>query len=384
MPDPRVLRPETLAAQALGWVEAESRAIVPSIVTATTFERAPDLSYPGGASYARHGEALATRQAEALLAALEGGERALLFGSGMAAVAAVFQTLRVGDHVVVQEPAYYGVGRWVRGQGVARGLSVTFVAADDPAAFDDAMRPGETRIVWIETPANPTWDVVDIQAIAAIAHEAGALLVVDSTVATPVLTRPLALGADVVMHSATKYLNGHSDVLAGALIVNGTRKDMIERLIAARNDNGAVLGPFESWLLLRGMRTLYPRVRQASASALAIAERLADHKVVVHVMYPGLANRVGHAIAARQMIGGFGGMISFRPRGGRVGAVAVQNRLGVFKRATSLGGVESLVEHRASIEPAGTGVPEDLLRLSIGLEHPDDLIADLERALDAV
>lgn len=383
MPDTRDLRPETLAAQALGWIETGTRAIVPSIITATTFERGTDLGYPGGASYARHGDAPATRQAEALLAALEGGERALLFGSGMAAVAAVFQTLRVGDHVVAQQPAYYGVGRWIVGQGAARGLSHTFVPAGDMAALDDAVRPGETRIVWIETPSNPTWDVVDIAAAAAIAHDAGALLVVDSTVATPVLTRPIAFGADVVMHSATKYLNGHSDVLAGALIVRGARRDMVERLVAARNDNGAVLGPFEAWLLLRGLRTLHLRVRQASASALAVAERLTGHPAVVQVLYPGLRNRPGHGIAARQMDGGFGGMLSFRARGGRAGAIALHNRLRVFKRATSLGGVESLVEHRASIEPPGTGVPEDLLRLSIGLEHPDDLIADLERALDA-
>jgi cystathionine gamma-synthase len=381
MPDSRDLRPETLAAQALGWIETGTRAIVPSIVPATTFERGSDLSYPGGVSYGRHGDALATRQAEALLARLEGGERALLFASGMAAVAAVFQTLRVGDHVVVQQPCYYGVGQWVRGQGVARGLSYTFVPVGDMEALEDAMRPGETRIVWIETPTNPTWDVVDIAAAAAIARGAGALLVVDSTVATPVLTRPIALGADIVMHSATKYLNGHSDVLAGALVVRGARRDVIERLVAVRNENGAVLGPFEAWLLLRGMRTLYPRVRQASDSALAVARHLAAHGAVVQVMYPGLPERSNQAVAARQMAGGFGGMLSFRPRGGRAGALAAHGRLAVFKRATSLGGVESLVEHRASIEPPDSKVPEDLLRLSVGLEHPDDLIADLDQAL---
>ena len=384
MPNDPSLRPETKAAQALGWIEPATRAIVPSIVTATTFEREGDLSYAGGVSYGRHGDALATRQAEALLAALEGGERALLFASGMASAAAVFQTLRVGDHVVVQQPLYYGIGRWVRNHGPARGLGFDVVPAGNLAALDDAVRPGETRIVWIETPANPTWDVVDIAAVAEIAHGAGALLAVDSTVATPVLSRPIEHGADVVMHSATKYLNGHSDVLAGALIVKAGRKDLIERLVAVRNDNGAVLGPFEAWLLLRGMRTLFPRVLHASASAVRIAEHLAGMGAVAKVLYPGLPSHPGHAIAKRQMSGGFGGMVSFRVRGGRSAAVGAQARFSVFKRATSLGGVESLVEHRASIEPPGSGVPDDLLRLSIGLEHPDDLIGDLDQALATV
>ncbi|MEX2649318.1 MAG: PLP-dependent aspartate aminotransferase family protein [Alphaproteobacteria bacterium] len=384
MADHRAPRPETQAAQALGWIEPGTRAIVPSIVPATTFERERDLGYAGGVSYARHGEAPATRQAEAVLAALEGGGRAILYGSGMAAVAAVFQTLRVGDHVVAQQPLYYGVGRWLRTQGAAMGLTADFVPAGDLDAFEGAIRPGETRVVWIETPANPTWSITDIAAVARLAHESDALLAVDSTVATPVFTRPIELGADIVMHSATKYLNGHSDVLAGALIVKEGRKDVAERLVGARNDNGAVLGAFEAWLLLRGMRTLFPRVHHAARGAQALAERLSRIGAVTHVLYPGLPSHPGHDVAARQMAGGFGGMLSIRVRGGRPAAIGVAGRLEVFKRATSLGGVESLVEHRASIEPPGSGTPDDLLRLSVGLEHVDDLAADLEQALKNV
>ncbi|MGH6720326.1 MAG: trans-sulfuration enzyme family protein, partial [Alphaproteobacteria bacterium] len=306
MSDRRTHRPETLAAQALGLVEPATRAIVPPIVMATTFERGADLGYAGGVSYGRHGDAHATRQVEVLLAQLEGGARALAFASGMASAAAVFLTLHVGDHVVVQQPLYYGIGRWVRDHGATRGLVCDFVQATEPEAVARALRPGSTRLVWIETPANPTWDVVDIAQVAALAHRAGALLVVDSTVATPVLTRPIAFGADVVMHSATKYLNGHSDVLAGALVVAPGHDDLVARLIAQRNDHGAVLGPFEAWLLLRGMRTLYPRVRQASATADRIARHLAALGTVARVLYPGLADHPGHAIAVRQMTGGFG------------------------------------------------------------------------------
>ncbi len=375
------LSPETLAAQALGWIEPTTRAVVPPVHMATTFEREADLSYAGGVSYGRSDGAFATRQAEDLLAALEGGCGALLYASGMAAVAAAFGTLARGDHVVMQRPAYYGVARWLEGPGAALGLGATTVAGDDTAAFEVAVVPGLTKLVWIESPANPTWAITDIAAVAEIAHRAGALLAVDSTVATPVLTRPLALGADLVMHSATKYLNGHSDVLAGALVAGPGGEDLRVRLAELRNENGAVLGPFEAWLLLRGMRTLFVRVRAASAGAMAIAQRLVGDPRLVAVLYPGLPSHPGHAIAARQMTGGFGGMLSIRVRGGRDAAIAAAGRLRIFKRATSLGGVESLVEHRASIERGPTGVPEDLLRLSVGLEDPDDLIADLDQAL---
>jgi cystathionine gamma-synthase len=374
-------RPETLAAQALGLIEPTTRAIVPPIHLATTFERGADLGYPGGVSYARSEGAFATRQAEDVLNALEGGSGATLFSSGMAAVAGAFGLLTRGDHVVVQRPCYYGVARWLEGPGAALGLAATTVAHDDLAAFAAAIVPGRTKLVWIESPANPTWTVTDIAAVASLAHDGGALLAVDSTVATPALTRPFEHGADLVMHSATKYLNGHSDVLAGALVAAPGRDDLRARIAALRSENGAVLGPFEAWLLLRGMRTLFVRVRAASASALAIARRFAGDARLAAVLYPGLPSHPGHAIAERQMKGGFGGMLSIRVKGGREAAVAAAARMRVFKRATSLGGVESLVEHRASIERGPTGVPEDLLRLSIGLEHSDDLVADLDQAL---
>ena len=234
--------------------------------------------------------------------------------------------------------------------------------------------------MWIETPANPLWSVTDIAGAADIAHRAGALLAVDSTAATPVLTRPLALGADIVMHSATKYLNGHSDVIAGSLTT--ARKDRFwERICAARSGGGAILGGFEAFLLLRGMRTLFPRVERACQSAQHIAAALAADRRVREVLYPGLPGHPGHAIAARQMTGGFGGMLSIRVSGGAQAAIAAAARVELWQRATSLGGVESLIEHRASIEGADSPAPPDLLRLSVGIEDPADLLADLDAAL---
>jgi cystathionine gamma-synthase len=242
------------------------------------------------------------------------------------------------------------------------------------------MRPGRTRLLWIETPANPLWSVTDIAGAAEIAHRAGALLAVDSTAATPVLTRPVALGADVVMHSATKYLNGHSDVIAGSLTT--ARKDEFwERLVAARSGGGAILGSFEAYLLLRGMRTLFPRVERACHSAQQIAEALSAHPGIAEVLYPGLPAHPGHAVAVRQMTGGFGGMLSVRVAGGAEAAIAAAAKVEVWQRATSLGGVESLIEHRFSIEGADSPVPPDLLRLSVGIEDPADLLADLDAAL---
>ena len=240
--------------------------------------------------------------------------------------------------------------------------------------------PGKTRLIWLDSPANPTWDVSDIAAVAEIAREARARLAVDSTAATPVLTRPLELGADLVVHSASKYLNGHSDVLAGAL-VTAQADAFWQRIRAWRRDAGAVLGPFEAWLLLRGMRTLFVRVERSSETALAIAQHFEDHPKILKVLYPGLPSHPSHQVARRQMTGGFGGMLSLRIRGGEATAVATAAEVKVFKRATSLGGVESLIEHRASIEGPSTPVPTDLLRLSIGLEDPKDLIADLEQAI---
>ncbi|MDP6705035.1 MAG: PLP-dependent aspartate aminotransferase family protein [Alphaproteobacteria bacterium] len=374
--------PRTKAAQALGWVDERTRAVTPAIHPSTTFIRDPDNQYRAGYSYSRD-ENPTYDQAEALLADLEGGAGAMLFASGMAAATSVFQTLRTGDHVVAQEVMYWGLRRWLRDFGERYGIEVDFVATWETAALRDAVRPGRTKLVWIETPANPMWRIVDIAAAAEIAHGAGARLAVDSTVATPVLTQPLALGADLVMHAGTKYLNGHSDVVAGALVTKALDPAW-ETLHLARHDGGAVLGPFEAWLLLRGMRTLPLRVREASASALTLATALAADERVAEVLYPGLESHPGHELAARQMQGGFGAMLSIRVAGGEAAAIRTAANVRLWKRATSLGGVESLIEHRASIEGKGTPVPADLLRLSVGLEDPDDLAADLDAALGAV
>ena len=376
------LDPETLAAQALGRVDPRTGALVPAIHPSTTFERAADGSYPTGRGYARPHNPTYDEPAE-LLAALEGGRECLLFASGMAAGTAVFQSLLPGDHVVVSRIMYWALRKWLIDFAMPWGLAVEFVDATDPAAVQGAVRPGRTRVVWIETPANPTWEITDIAATARIAHDAGARLVVDATVATPVLTRPLALGADLVVHSATKYLNGHGDVLAGAVVCR-EQDAFWQRVRACHRDGGAVLGSFEAWLLQRGMRTLYLRVRRASESALTLARRLQSHPAVAEVLYPGLQSHPGHAVARAQMDGGFGGMLSIRVHGGEAAAMAVAAGVQVFKRATSLGGVESLIEHRASIEGPATPVPRDLLRLSVGLESLEDLAADLVRALDGV
>ena len=299
----------------------------------------------------------------------------------MAAATAVFQSLLPGDHVVASRVMYWALRTWLIDFAMSWGLDVEFVDTSNANALAAAMRPGETQLVWLETPANPTWVVTDIAAAAEIAHAARARLAVDSTVATPVLARPLELGADLVVHSASKYLNGHSDVLAGAVVCS-EQDSFWQRIRAWRRDAGAVLGPFEAWLLLRGMRTLFVRVQQCSKSALIIARHFEGHPRLSKVLYPGLPTHPGHEVAARQMTGGFGGMLSIRHKGGESAAVATASRVAVFKRATSLGGVESLIEHRASIEGPSTPVPSDLLRLSIGLENPEDLIADLEQALE--
>jgi cystathionine gamma-synthase len=376
------LSPETLAAQALGRVDPVTRAIVPAIHPSTTFERDKDGGYSSGRGYTRpHNPTY--DEVEELLTTLEGGQAGLLFASGMAAATAVFQALLPNDHVIASRVMYWALRGWLVDFAVSWGLDVEFVDTSDVDALRAAMRPGLTKLVWLETPANPLWNLSDIAAAARIAHDAGARLAVDSTVATPVLTRPIELGADLVMHSATKYLNGHGDVLAGA-IVTARVDGFWQRIRAWRRDGGAVPGPFEAWLLLRGMRTLFVRVHHACASALAIAQYLQSHPAVSQVLYPGLPEHPGHDVAVKQMRGGFGGMLSIRVKGGEAAAMRVAANVTVFKRATSLGGVESLIEHRASIEGPSTPVPIDLLRLSIGLENVDDLKADLDQALAAI
>jgi cystathionine gamma-synthase len=368
-----------MAAQALGWIDESTKALIPPVQPSTTFIRDPDNQYRTGYSYGRPTNPTFV-QPEALLTALEGGAASLTFASGMAAATAVFQALRAGDHVVAPQVMYWGLRNWLRSHAAEGGIAVDFIDASSMDALAAAVEPRRTKLVWIETPANPTWPITDIAAAAEIAHGAGARLAIDSTVATPILTRPIELGADIVMHSATKYLNGHSDVVAGALVT--ARHDQLwERIAAIRSGNGAILGSFEAWLLLRGMRTLHLRVERASRTAQAIAEHFAGHPRIVAALYPGLASHPGHAVAARQMHGGFGGMLSIRVAGGERAAIATAAKVAVWKRATSLGGVESLIEHRASIEGAGSPAPPDLLRLSVGIEDAADLIGDLEQAL---
>jgi cystathionine gamma-synthase len=369
----------TLAAQAMGRIDAATMGVVPPIHVTTTFIRDDDNQYRTGNIYGRPDNAT-VREAEEIIAMLEGAPEALVFGSGMAAAVACFLALKPGDHVVAPKVMYWALRNWLLTEGAHWGLDIEFVEMTDLRAVRAAMRPGRTALVWAETPANPLWSVADIAALAEIAHGAGAKLAVDSTCATPVLSQPLALGADIVMHAATKYLNGHSDVLAGALAVRAPDA-LWERVKMVRKNVGAILGPFEAFLLIRGMRTLDLRVREACRGAMALAEALSAHPHVAAVLYPGLSTDPGHAVASRQMTGGFGGMLSMRVRGGEAGAISVAKEVRLWKRATSLGGVESLIEHRSSIEGAGSPCPTDLLRLSTGIESPGDLLADLDQAL---
>jgi cystathionine gamma-synthase len=298
----------------------------------------------------------------------------------MAATTAVFQSLLPGDHVLVARVLYWGVRKWLAEFALAWGLDVEFTDTTDLAAVAAAIRPGRTRLLWLETPANPMWEITDLAAVCELAHAAGVRVAVDNTVATPVHTRPFEHGADLVVHSASKYLNGHGDVLAGAVLT--LRKDPFwERIRSWRRNAGAMPGPFEAWLLQRGMRTLFLRVRRSSQTALTLATYFHQHPALAAVLYPGLPDHPGHAIAARQMDGGFGGMLSIRLAGGPAAARAVLGEVRVFKRATSLGGVESLIEHRRASEGPSSPVPDDLLRISVGIESPADLIADLAAAL---
>ena len=369
----------TLAAQALGRIDEETRALIRPIQLSSTFIRDPDNLYRRGNSYGRPDNDT-VRDAEAVIGALEGAAATLVFGSGMSAAIALFLSLGAGAHVVAPRAMYYGVRTWLIDEAPAFGLKIDFADAEDLAALERTVKPGETKLLWLETPSNPLWGVTDIEGAAQIAHATGALVGVDSTCATPVLTRPIALGADVVMHSATKYLNGHSDLIAGAL---GFARDdaLCARARQIRKSMGLILHPFEAFLLTRGLRTLDLRVRASAMNAMALAQRLSNHGAVSAVLYPGLPHHPGHEVARRQMRGGFGGMLSIRVRGGAEAAIAAAARVTLWKRATSLGGVESLIEHRASIEGDGSPCPPDLLRLSVGVEDVVDLWRDLDQAL---
>jgi len=371
------LRFETLAVHAGTSPDPATGAVMPSIHLSTTFERAADGSYPSGYDYIRGGNPN-RRSLEAALAQLEGGATAVAFASGMAASGAVFQALSPGDHVIAPLDAYFGTAKLLRTHFERWGLEVSFVEMADARAVEAALRP-RTRLIWTETPSNPTMAVTDLRAIVELARSRGVLTACDNTWATPFLQRPLALGVDLVMHSTTKYLSGHSDAMGGVVVARESG-EVAERLRSLQGEGGAVPSPFDSWLVLRGIRTLPWRMRAHCSNAAAVAAFLSGHPRVERVHYPGLPSDPGHRVASAQMAEP-GGMLSFVVRGGRPEAFEVAARLQLFIRATSLGGPESLVEHRASIEGPATRAPEGLLRLAIGLEHPDDLIADLRQAL---
>ena len=371
------MRIETLAVHAGHEIDAATGAVATPIHLSTTFERDAEGGYPHGYIYGR--SANPTRHAlEEGLAALEGGEEAAAFASGLAASSAVLQTLTPGDHVVAPTDVYHGMTKLLREVYMRWGLEVSFVDMTNLDEVKRAVQP-RTKLFWVETPSNPVLKITDIAAVAEIAHAAGAICACDNTWA-PIVQRPLDLGADLVMHSTTKYLGGHSDVTGGAVIAKA-KTVFLERIREIQTTCGAVPSPFDCWLILRGMRSLPWRMRAHSENALKVATWLADHQRVDAVHYPGLAAHAGHEIAARQM-SEFSGMLSFEVRGGSEAALSVAAKTEIFIRATSLGGVESLIEHRASIKGEDPRTPPGLLRLSIGLEHPDDLIEDLAEALE--
>jgi cystathionine gamma-synthase len=370
--------PNTLCVHAAHSPDTATGALSEPIYLTTTFERDADGAYPRGYRYSREGTP--NRDVlESCLAALERGVGAAAFASGLAANMALLELLGAGDRLVAPREAYYGTLRQFFEHAQRRGVTVACVDFLDLAAVQAAVG-SRAQLVWIETPTNPLLNITDIAAVTAIGHNAGALVVCDNTFATPICQRPFAFGVDVAVHSGTKYLGGHSDVLSGALIV---REDaaLLERFKAWQRMAGAALGPFDCWLLRRSIATLALRVRAQCAGALRVAEFLAAHSAVERVFYPGLREHPGHDLAARQMPGGFGAMMSVCLAGGKAAALQTAARTRVFTRATSLGAVESLIEHRASIEGPTSRTPENLLRLSIGIEEPEDLIADLDQAL---
>lgn len=374
------LSPATRAAQALHIIDERTGAISPMIDLSSTYARDENYEPRQSYIYGRSG-GQTVKHAEAVLNSLEGGAGSLLFASGMAAVVALLETLDTGDHVVAPQIMYHAGMTWIHRLTQKRGIEATFFDQTDPSALANAVKPGQTRIVWIETPTNPNWDVIDIAEAVEIAHAAGAILAVDCTTAPPSTTQALALGADIVFHSATKYLNGHSDMTGGVLTTaeNNALWDELEEI---RSLQGSVMAGFEAWLLIRGLRTLYLRYDRASSSALKIATHFQGHKLIEAVLYPGLPSHPGHEIAKRQMTGGFGGMMSILIKGGAAQAIDVSRFTQVFVPATSLGGVESLIEHRKTNEGPHSIVADNLIRLSIGIEDVNDLIADLEQALE--
>ena len=376
---------ETLAVHAGHSIEPATGAVSSPIYLSTTFERDAEGTYSRGFMYTRNNNP--NRQAlEQGISTLEGGAAAAAFASGTGASMSIFQALAPGDHVLAHVDAYYGTSRLLREIFHRWGLDISFVDMGDLRAVEKAVRP-KTKLAWMETPSNPLLKIVDLSAVAQIAHAVGATCVCDNTWA-PTLQRPFDLGADLILHSTTKYFGGHCDVLGGIVVTN-VENDFFQRIRSIQYEGGAVPSPFDCWLILRGMRTLPWRMRAHSENAMKVADFLSRHPKVARVHYPGLKSHPGHEIAAKQMsihsTGAqdklFGGMLSLEVKDGRDAAISVAAKTKIFTRATSLGGVESLIEHRASIEGSGTTSPEGLLRLSIGLENADDLIEDLDQAL---
>ncbi len=375
----RALSPATRLAQALRFVDAQTGAIIPAIHPAATYARDENHALRGGLIYRRDGNQT-TAQAEAILADLEGAAEAMLFSTGISAATAVIEQLPADAHVVVPDVMYYGVLGQFRSYAEKRRLRVSHYAAGNLDEMRARMRAGDTALLWVETPNNPNWDVTDIEAAAEIAHAAGARLVTDCTATPPCATRALDLGADISFHSATKYLNGHSDITAGVLSVR-EKGPFWEEIAEIRNHQGTVLNTWDAWLLIRGMRTLILRYERATENALQLAAHLERHPGVEGVLYPGLPSHPGHAIAQRQTGGMFGGMMSIIVKGSEATAIDVVRACEVFYPATSLGGVESLIEHRKTVSGEGFPVHPRLLRISVGIEDVGDLIDDLDCAL---
>ena len=372
-------RIETLAVHAGGEPDKETGAIAPPIHLATTFEHGPAGERRAGYEYQREHNPTQDRL-ESVLAAMDGGAAALAFASGMAAMNCLLESLPAGSHFLYPRDCYTGLRSLANEFLPERGVTGTAVDMTNPDAVRAALQPA-TRLIWVETPSNPRLEVTDLAALSAIARSHGALLVADNTFATPILQRPLALGADVVMHSTTKYIGGHSDVMGGALVF-AKADELHARVAHRRHVTGNILAPFSAWLILRGARSLPARLAWHCRNARALALCLAAHPAVEVVHYPGLASHPHHDVAARQM-SDFGGMLSFQLKGGREAALRVAGALKLAINATSLGGPETLVEHRASVEGATPHSAQNLLRVSVGLEHPDDLLADFSQALES-
>ncbi|MFN3250887.1 trans-sulfuration enzyme family protein [Roseibium album] len=378
------LHPDSLLAHAGGGFDAATGAVVPPIQTATTFVRDEDYEpvLPGHI-YSRDSNAL-YRKTEKLLAALEGGEDSRLFASGMAAIAAIVRSVRPGGTLLAQSGIYWGTTLFLRKHCARNNIALVEADASDLSAFQDEFSVTQPDLVWLEVPSNPFLKVADIRKIAELCNGTSAVLCVDATAATPLILKPLSFGADLVMHSATKALNGHSDLLGGVVSTSNASSEVWTFISEERQNAGAVLGSFETWLLLRGLRTLALRVERMNTNAIDLARSLEAHPKVKTVLYPGLKSHPQHSLAKSQMTNGFGSLMSIMIDGGKDESLKVAGALDIFQRATSLGGTESLVEHRFTIEGEGSGIPENLLRLSIGIEHGNDLIADFDQALTTI